>query len=147
MTTQSKIVLFKTFNDPIQAHLVKGLLETNGIPCIIDNENIVNVNPLYSQAVGGVRLSVFEKDIPQASEVVMAKNEIEIDDNNDKNKSIACPHCGSDNISYGQPMKGRFGWVSIFIALALQVYPFSFRKKFHCFNCQADFKLHSKAFR
>jgi hypothetical protein len=67
MEQSSKIVLKTVFNStyPIDCHIVKGRLETEGIQCFVFDENMVNVNPFNSVAVGGVKLKVsldqFEK--------------------------------------------------------------------------------------
>lgn len=46
-----KIVVYQTFSDPIDANIVKGLLDAHGIKCYLSDENIVTLNPLYSNAV------------------------------------------------------------------------------------------------
>jgi hypothetical protein len=40
-----------TTNNSIEANFIKSLLESNGIICFIDNEHLVSINILMSQAV------------------------------------------------------------------------------------------------
>jgi hypothetical protein len=61
--TEDKIVIYETFADPINAHIVKGLLESNGIQCFLSDEYMVSLKPILNQAIGGIKLNVFEKDI------------------------------------------------------------------------------------
>ena len=56
----------------------------------------------------------------------------------DENK-VACPHCHSDNTTYGYAID--FKWDILYLICSLAFSPFPlFRKKHHCFNCGSDFK-------
>ena len=137
-----KIVIYETFTDPINAHIVKGLLESYGIECFLLDENMVTLNPLYSQAVGGIKLNVFEKDIHQIKAILQSQNihneqEIETKEEEDK---IFCPQCNSANVGYGGSINRKFGYWHLFISLLLMMYPFTMRKAYHCFNCDHEFK-------
>lgn len=135
------IVVYQTFSDPVNAHIVKGLLDANGIDCFISDENIVSVNPLYSQAVGGVKLNVFEKDILRINSLLNAgitTEETEVTEKTDS--SIVCPNCNSQNVAYGGSVKRKFGLWNMILPFLLMVYPFTMRKAYHCFNCDHEFK-------
>ena len=136
-----KIVIFQTYTDPINAHIVKGLLESNGIRCFLTDENIITVNTLYAQAVGGVKLNVFEKDI-QIINVILA-SEVPVQELAGEDKSavgIVCPNCHSLNVAYGGSVKRKFTIWNIVIAFVFMIYPFYMRKAFHCFDCDYEFK-------
>lgn len=60
------LVTLATFDSAPEAHIVKGLLESAGIPSFIHNEYLVGVQWLYSTAVGGVQVQVLEKDLETA---------------------------------------------------------------------------------
>lgn len=51
--------------------MVRVRLEDEGIVCLVPDEFTVIMNPLYSNAVGGVRLQVRESDIERAKEVLI----------------------------------------------------------------------------
>ena len=136
-----KIVVYQTFTDPIHAHIVKGLLEANGIECFISDENIVSVNPLYSQAVGGVKLNVFEKDVLRINSLLNAgitTEETAVEEQT--TNSMMCPKCQSNNVAYGGSVKRKFGLWNMILPFLLMVYPFTMRKAYHCFNCDHEFK-------
>ena len=59
---KNKLVIFKTFNNPLDANITKGLLETNGIESFLQDENTVYANPVFTTAIGGVKLLVKESD-------------------------------------------------------------------------------------
>jgi len=43
-----KLVTLKTFDNSIEAHLLKVKLESEGIRCFIFDENIVSMNPILT---------------------------------------------------------------------------------------------------
>ena len=145
-----KIVLFETFYNPIEASIVKERLLANGIPCFLSDENSVTVNPLYNQALGGVKLRLFNRDVETARNILqdedvhiyldqVAPTEEDEDLVKGTNMSEACPNCGSRNVGYGQATKRRFGIFTMIVSFFLMVYPFSARKTNHCFNCEQEF--------
>ncbi len=69
-----KIVTIATYYDSLTANLFKAKLEDSEIPCMLADESIIAVQPFFSNAIGGIRLQVFEKDIERAMEVLNAEN-------------------------------------------------------------------------
>jgi hypothetical protein len=65
-----KTVILRRFNTPIEANIVKGLLESNGIFCFLQDEHSIGINPLYNLALGGVKLIVSSEDEERANEVL-----------------------------------------------------------------------------
>ncbi|MGY4386647.1 hypothetical protein ACVWYN_003703 [Pedobacter sp. UYP24] len=146
-----KIVVFETFYNPIEANIVKARLLDAGVQCFLTDENLVTINPLYTQALGGVKLHMFEGDILLAKDILMDEGfPIELNDSiadetfdSEKvdgiEKSITCPMCHSSNVGYVQATKNRFGILTMIVSIALAVYPFSVRKTHHCFTCENEF--------
>jgi putative signal transducing protein len=64
------LVTLTTVSDPIQASLMKGRLEAEGIICYLADQNTIGINPLYSNALGGVRLQVRQCDREEARKVL-----------------------------------------------------------------------------
>jgi DNA-directed RNA polymerase subunit RPC12/RpoP len=142
-----KIVVYKTFIDPNNAHIVKGLLDSYGIECFLSDENMVTLNAMYSSAVGGVKLNVFEKDLNRISAILESENmtEEETTESEKEESEITCPICHSANIAFGGSVKRKFGLSTVVIfsvitSFLLMVYPFSLRKVYHCFDCGHEFK-------
>lgn len=63
-----------TFNKPEDAHLLRMRLEAGGIPAFIQDENIVQINWLVANAVGGVRVQVADEDVAAARELLAAQD-------------------------------------------------------------------------
>lgn len=61
----TKLITICSSNIPIDCHILKGRLETEGISCFISDENLIWVHPFKAVAIGGVKLKVpldkFEK--------------------------------------------------------------------------------------
>lgn len=144
---EDRIVVFMTFEDLTRAYLIKGILEDNKIPCFISDENTLLVYPLYNQCLGGIKLSIFEKDLERAVRAVEEQQKaFEIPEEQQKVNSLAddgpvCPVCGSRNVAYGASVRHKYNWLTILVSLFLQIYPFSIRKSYHCFECGNDFKM------
>jgi hypothetical protein len=56
----------KTVTHPSEIAVIRGRLEAEGIECFVLNELTTQVNPFYSNAVGGVQLQVKDSDLPNA---------------------------------------------------------------------------------
>ncbi|QNK63850.1 DUF2007 domain-containing protein [Pedobacter sp. PAMC26386] len=139
-----RIVVFKTFYNPIEANIVKTRLIDAGIQCFLTDENIANINALYIQAIGGVKLNLFAKDVELARSILSenisasAFSEIAPDIENDT-IALTCPNCGSHDVGYVQPTRKRFNILTTVIALIFFVYPFYSKKVYHCFNCLHEY--------
>lgn len=57
-------------NIPVDCHILKGRLETEGIDCFIFDENIIWVHPFKAVAVGGVKLKVPTDQIERANKII-----------------------------------------------------------------------------
>ncbi|MBD1396884.1 DUF2007 domain-containing protein [Pontibacter sp. JH31] len=135
-----RLVTVATFSQPTEAYILKGRLEAEGIPCFLGDEHIIAAQPLYSVAVGGVKLQVTEGDEQEAREMIgrimRGTSEYILDDGmkldqsaQDYDPEIICPICDSASITE----KGFFGGI-----LGITV-PFVSRK-FHCHGCGYTWK-------
>ncbi len=66
----SDLVLLNEYYSDAEAYIAKGVLETNGIPCIINNEIMSSVYPITVTTLGAIRLMVFERDLETARELL-----------------------------------------------------------------------------
>ena len=63
-----KTIYISTY--PIDCHILKGRLESEGLTCFIFDENIVWVHPFYSVLIGGVKLKVPEDQLEKGQEII-----------------------------------------------------------------------------
>ena len=67
---EGKVVVYQTYENSIQASLVKTKLDAYGIPCFLSEENFGSIFPFKNNAFGGVRLHIFENDRPRVTEIL-----------------------------------------------------------------------------
>lgn len=135
-----KIIVFDTFYNPIEANIVKARLMDSGVQCFLSDENTITINPLYTQALGGVKLHLFEKDAELARRILEDQGvQIPLTEEAEAATVAVCPNCGSSNVAYVQATKNRFGIFTMIISFLLMIYPFHARKTYHCFNCEHEF--------
>lgn len=65
-----KLVVLKTFFTDWEAYIAKGVLDTEGIPSIINNEIMSTIYPIGFNKLGGVRLLVFNRDFERAKKAI-----------------------------------------------------------------------------
>jgi len=67
---------------PVDCHVVKGRLETEGINCFVYDEHVVTAHPFRSVAVGGVKLKVpFEQKEKALTILQKVENNLLVDEN------------------------------------------------------------------
>lgn len=134
-----ELITARVFDNPIDANMLKSKLESEGINCFLFDESTVTLDPLLSNAVGGIKLKINKADTERVKELL---NQIEgnpyMDDNN---KVITCPNCNSSNIITGfKSFKGIAGIFSLLLSLLMMIYPFHFNNVYKCKNCNSEFK-------
>jgi predicted RNA-binding Zn-ribbon protein involved in translation (DUF1610 family) len=145
-----KIIVFETYYNPIEANIIKERLIDSGIQCFLTDENTITINPLYNQAIGGVKLHLFEYDVAAAT-AILQDEEVSVklahevanfsDNSSEEMKSDEiCPNCGSNQVGYVQATNNRFSVITMLLSLLLMIYPFNAKKTHHCFNCGHEFK-------
>ena len=101
-------------------------LEDGGVKAYVQDEYMVQMDWLYSNAIGGVRVQIAEEDIEAAKQIL---NEEPVSDG-DPNMA-KCPNCGSAD-SAPDELPRRLA----FLSLLLLKFPLLFSKsRWRCNNC------------
>lgn len=141
MSDNDQIVTFEAYYDPMYAEIIRTKLEANGITCYIADSHMIWIKPYLNQALGGVKIKMFESDVERSKQLISQTLSLESDEEAPSgNELITCRYCGSANIRYGNATQNRYPWHAIVIALLFVNYPFYANKARHCFNCGKDFK-------
>ncbi|WP_233602919.1 hypothetical protein [Pedobacter sp. KBW06] len=69
-----KIVVLRSFYNPLEARIVYARLLDSGIACYLSDEYSVSINQLNTLALGGVKLHMFEYDVPFAESMLTQQN-------------------------------------------------------------------------
>jgi hypothetical protein len=102
--------------------IIKGKLESEGIPVFLKDENTLNSDPLISNAIGGVKLQVYTKDKERALSIY---NEIRAYSLDDRGQPITCPNCKAQKSEVYYERKSIF----------YKLFPFFEKRKLKCLNC------------
>ena len=70
-----KFVTIAIFNYPHEIAILKHRLEQEEIRFFFENETMMNIVPMYSQALGGIKLKVHPEDEVLAKEILTEFNE------------------------------------------------------------------------
>ena len=62
---QDSTILLYTYNDILEADVVRDKLKAQGIDSFVENENIAGLNPL-----GGIKVKIFSKDKEAAEKII-----------------------------------------------------------------------------
>ncbi|MFV8322016.1 DUF2007 domain-containing protein [Flavobacterium sp. LB3P21] len=126
-----------TFQYSSEAIIFKGKLESEGIEVFMRDNNTVDSNPLYSNAVGGVKLFVKNDDFEKATDIFSNISQYSLDDNEKLKK---CPKCGAEQIDLVTSIKDLKSFLVFLLSLFLVALPFYSTHKFKCDNCKFEFK-------
>lgn len=124
-------IRIKTFDNYIEANMIAGILENEGIKSFLQDEFTVTIDPILSNAIGGIKLVVPEEDAARALELLKHEDER-------KQKLMACPKCGAKNVEYVSVAKAR-NWLTAIATFILGSYAAAPEKKYHCFSCGYEF--------
>jgi hypothetical protein len=71
---EDEVVMIASYQSIIEANLAKELIELNNIPCFLQDENIVQLYPMFTSPFGGIKLYVLRKDEEQVMEILQNNN-------------------------------------------------------------------------
>lgn len=123
------LVTIARFSFPFEAHIAKAQLESGGIPAFVADEHTINMNWLYSDALGGVRLQVQHEDVEQAK-AVLAQDQSELLTEEQGYDAAVCPRCQSTNTQAFTQGKAPNFFLWIFIKLPLPI-----KQSIRCLDC------------
>jgi hypothetical protein len=117
----ANLVTIKIFRDLPEALLAKTILDSADIECFLYDENIIRLDWLWSNLVGGIKLRVRSEDVASALELlgVGVPEQFAVDGFGDY-KQPRCPQCGSLDLSYGEAGR-RLGYVTVALGVPLPV--------------------------
>ncbi len=65
-----KLVDVFSASGEMEAHVIKGLLESNGIPCILKSEAATSVHAFTVDGMGEVKVAVLESRVEEAKRII-----------------------------------------------------------------------------
>lgn len=126
------MITVATFSFPHEAHIAKLKLDAKGIPAFVADEHTINMQWLYSSAIGGVKLQVPAPFVEQATEALAEdlSDLLESDDEDDREEP-RCPTCGSQALT--PYIRGKKPAFLVFLLLGFPL--FFYRRGVRCDAC------------
>jgi hypothetical protein len=105
--SDQKLVPIRSFRGLFEAQVAKANLDDANIPCFLADDNMVRMDWFMSDAIGGVKLLVGERDIADALAALdqPIPETFEVDGIGEYTQP-RCPQCGSLDVSFGSPPLG-----------------------------------------
>lgn len=125
-------VQIRSFDNYIEANMVVGMLQENGINCHLNDENTITIDPLLSPAIGGMKLMVYESQAERAKEILQQAETAYV-------KSIPCSACGEKKLFVKTVVKKATGFFSALKSVLLTGQTEPEKKYFICENCGAQY--------
>lgn len=129
-----------TYREPHAAHIARAALEAEGIPAFVVHENLVGLDWMLSQALGGVKVQVAGERAERARAVLREDRSGDLEDVPEASLPLeaedACPRCGSSAIQPA-PEERRAKALSLLLNV-----PFTYhRHHWRCQACGADWRI------
>ncbi len=127
-----EIVTIRTFDNYFSANILLTRLRHAGIQCFLKDEYTVTIDPLLSNAIGGIKLVVNKTDEPEAREM------LQFFDTGYKN-SVTCPVCGSHDLILA-PRQSAENLITAIASWLLSAYAVSAANVYKCNVCKYESK-------
>jgi hypothetical protein len=132
-TTFRKIGAFQYSSE---ASIFKGKLESEGIRVFVRDNNTVDANPMYSNAIGGIKLFVKNEDFAKAATVL---SEISAYSLNENDELIKCPKCGAEKIEMVTSIKDLKTLFAFIFSMFFVLMPIYSKHRCKCDTCNFEF--------
>jgi predicted RNA-binding Zn-ribbon protein involved in translation (DUF1610 family) len=122
-----------TFLNYIDANIILGRLESEGINGWLRDENTVTIDPILTNAIGGIKLMVPEV---QAERAIALLKEYK----REQQSTHPCPKCGSTDTQQVTTPRKASNWFGVLLGALTLNYPLSSDTTWHCFSCGNEFE-------
>ncbi|WEK36905.1 MAG: DUF2007 domain-containing protein [Candidatus Pseudobacter hemicellulosilyticus] len=118
----------RTYDNYISANLMLQRLEEENIRAYLQDEHTVTSYPVLSNAIGGIKLMVFEEQVGRALELIAGFEQT-------YRQAVACPRCGSLNVHFVTQSTNPVNWLSAITSWLFGNYAVAFKQVYRCFDC------------
>jgi len=122
-----ELVTVKTFDNYFLANIILTKLHAEGVECYLKDEYTVTLDPILTNAIGGIKLVVKQQD--EAVTLQLLKR---YDD--EYMKAATCPKCGSNNFTY-ITKPGATNYLTVLFTWIFSSYAVAPEYVYQCGNC------------
>ena len=73
---EDKIVVYTTFQDPVEANIVMARIKDAGFDCFLTGENTAVIYPVFDISISGVQLHVFENEVAEIKQLLAEESDL-----------------------------------------------------------------------
>ena len=127
-----EMVTVRTFDNYFSANILLGRLQESGIECYLFDEHTVTIDPLLTNAIGGIKLSVRKEDVAMVTGVLKEFDEAFL-------QAARCPRCHAGNILLVQK-QGAGNVIASILTWLFSSYAVSIENVYQCQQCGYESK-------
>ncbi len=124
------LVTVKTFDSYFVANIILGRLHAEGVECYLKDEVTVTIDPILTNAIGGIKLVVRKENAPAVKQIL---------DSYDAQYLLAatCPQCGEHAFTYiAKP--GVTNFLTAILTTIFASYAVAPNYVYQCGNCSYE---------
>ena len=122
-----ELVVVRTFNNYFSANILLTKLQDAGIRCYLKDEYTVTMDPLLTNAVGGIKLVIDKKD---SEDVMLLMKHFD----EEYRRNAVCPKCGSHDIHL-VPKRSPANMITAILSWLFSDYAVSAENIYQCGVC------------
>ena len=103
-------------------------LEEEGIKAYLQDEHTVTIDPILSNAIGGIKLMIYDGQLERALQLINGFEQ-------EYKESVTCPHCQSNNMLHITQPNNVTNWFTALTTWLFGNYALSFKKVYKCSDC------------
>lgn len=121
------LVSIRSFDSYFTANMVLGRLQSDGVECYLKDENTVVIDPILTNAIGGIKLMVKDSEVDLAKALLNGYDE-------DYRKAAICPKCNSQAFSY-ELIPKPVNFLTAVLTWTFSSYAVATEYTYRCGNC------------
>ncbi len=122
-----ELVVVRTFNNYFSANILLTKLRDAGIQCYLKDEHTVTMDPLLTNAVGGIKLVINKEDEDEVITLIKHFDE-------QYRRNAVCPKCGSHDIEL-VPKRSPANMITAILSWIFSDYAVSAENVYQCGAC------------
>lgn len=134
-----RFLVLRSYDNYITAQLRLQQLEAEGIRAVLQDEYTVTIDPILTNAVGGIKLLVPEAQWGRAGEIMNQLEEL-------YRRSASCPSCGAHTVERVPQPNNPANWLSALMTWILGSYAVPVNNIYRCFSCGKEMEKLPESF-
>lgn len=122
-----ELVVVRTFNNFFSANILLTKLKDAGIQCFLKDEYTVTMDPLLTNAVGGIKLVINKEDSEDVIALMKHFDE-------EYRRNAVCPKCASNDIHL-VPKRSPANMITAILSWLFSDYAVSAENVYQCGSC------------